>query len=68
MRQASVGATRTYIVRDNVSEGKMFAAYGLKPTSCRRGGAHKANYAYYYSSEKKNNGSNTLRKPYNSVK
>ena len=34
----------------------------------RRGGEHEAKYAYYYSSEKKNNGSNTLRKPYNSVK
>ena len=31
MRHASVSATRTYIVRDNVSEAKKFDAYGLKP-------------------------------------
>jgi len=37
MRHASVGATRTYIVRDNVSEGKKFAAYGLKPNMQKRG-------------------------------
>eukprot|EP00957_Ditylum_brightwellii_P203748 15336028-Ditylum_brightwellii.AAC.1 len=30
MRHASVGATRTYIVHDNVSGGKKFAAYSLQ--------------------------------------
>lgn len=39
MRHASVSATRTYIVRDNVPEAKKFAAYayGLKPNMKKRG-------------------------------